>query len=378
MQGDNRTLTDAERLDWLRLYRSENVGPATFFRLLRRVGTATQALAALPDLARRGGGRQPIRLYPRDAAEAELAAIQRLGGRFMASVEPGFPVALRALDTAPLLIALGDAQLLDRDAVAVVGARNSSAVGRRMAQLLAAALGQDGLVMVSGMARGIDSAAHQAALATGTVAVLAGGVDVIYPPENRELYDRIRAQGCIVSEMPPGTQPHAAHFPRRNRLISGLALGVVVVEASIRSGSLITARLALEQGREVCAVPGSPLDPRAQGPNSLIRQGAQLVEQPADVLDAVAAMRRRPGGQAFARPHQAPPAAVAEGPPSGDTDIDAARGMVHRALGPAPVTVDTIIRQCQLSAAVVSMVLLEFELAGRLDRHPGNQVSLIP
>ncbi len=379
MLQDNSTLTDHERLDWLRLYRSENVGPATFFRLIERFGTAGRALAALPDLARRGGGRRPIRICPADAAEAELAALRRLGGGIMASVERGFSPALRVLDTVPLLVVLGDAGLLAKDAVAVVGARNASANGRRMAQMLAGGLGLDGLVVVSGMARGIDTAAHQAALGSGTVAVLAGGIDVVYPPENRDLYERIRASGCLVSEMPPGTQPQAAHFPRRNRLIAGLALGVVVVEATVRSGSLITARLALEQGREVFAVPGSPLDPRGQGPNSLIKQGALLTEQAIDVLDALSGMRTRNPAEIRPPPSFPPreaPIAAAFSFPEGDAELAPARTNLLRALTAAPVTVDEILRQCQLSPAVVSTVLLELELAGRLDRHPGNQVSL--
>jgi DNA processing protein len=372
MPADSRTLTTAERLDWLRLYRSKNVGAVTFFRLLEHFGSAAQALVALPELSRRGGGKS-IDVCPQSVAERELEALGRLGGVVIASIEPGFPPALRSLDATPLLTVLGNPHLLSRPAVAVVGARNASAIGRRMARDLATDLGKAGMVVVSGMARGIDTAAHEGALSSGTVAVLAGGVDVVYPPENQGLYERIADTGCVVSEMPLGTQPQATYFPRRNRLISGIGLGVVVVEASIKSGSLITARLALEQGREIFAVPGSPLDPRCHGPNSLIKQGATLTENAADVLDVLGDMLRRPltepARTGFAAPSTKIPA---------DTELVSARKSVLQSLTPAPVTVDEIIRQCQLSPAVVSLVLLELELAGKLERHPGNQVSFLP
>jgi DNA processing protein len=276
---DTRELSSAERLAWLRLIRSENIGPVNFRRLLARFGTAEAAIAALPDLVRRGGRSRPIKLYPREAAESELSALETLGGRLIAVIEPDYPPALAALEDAPPVIsALGDLGLLQRKSVAVVGARNASANGRRLARDLAAGLGTAGFVVTSGMARGIDAAAHVGALETGTVAVVAGGLDVVYPPENEALYGEILARGLLVSEMPPATVPQAGHFPRRNRLISGMSLGVLVVEAARRSGSLITARYALEQGREVLAVPGSPLDPRARGCNDLLRQGAVLVE----------------------------------------------------------------------------------------------------
>jgi len=373
MGNDNRTLTLAEKIDWLRLYRSENVGPVTFFRLLERFGSAGRAVEALPDLAKRGGSRKTIAVYAKAAAERELAALDKLGGVLLTAHEPGFPIPLRALEIAPLLTLRGNPHLLSRTAVAVVGARNASAAGRRMAQTIAADLAQAGLLVVSGMARGIDTATHEGALQGGTAAVLAGGVDVIYPPENAGLYQRIVEAGVVVSEMPPGCQPQAMHFPRRNRLISGMALGVVVVEASAKSGSLITARLALEQGREVFAVPGSPLDPRCQGPNSLIKQGATLTENAADVLDVLADLLRRP----LAEPHREGFASAPPTPPD-EQELARSRREIAQSLGPTPVTVDEIIRQCQLSPAVVSMVLLELELAGRLERHAGNQVSLLP
>ena len=361
---------EAERLDWLRLYRSENVGPATFFRLIEHFGTAARALEALPELARRGGGRA-VKIAPVAAAERELDALDKLGATLLLANEPGFPVPLRAVEAVPFLTVRGHPHLLSRHAVAVVGARNASAAGRRFAHLIAADLGKAGLTVVSGMARGIDSAAHEGALESGTVAVLAGGVDVIYPPENAALYGRIVEAGCAVSEMPPATQPQASHFPRRNRLISGLALGVVVVEASARSGSLITARLALEQGREIFAVPGSPLDPRAEGPNKLIKQGATLTESAADVLEGLGEVLRRPLAEPRRDAYRDQPSLPAE------SDLASARAKVVEALGVTPVPVDEIIRQCQLSAAIVSMVLLELELAGRLERHPGSLVARI-
>ena len=373
MFGDTRTLSASERLDWLRLIRSENVGPRTFIRLLERYGTAARALAELPDLAKRGGRARPVIVCARDAAQRELAAADRLGCTVLAACEPGYPRSLAAIDDPPpVLYARGNPSLLAQPMIAVVGARNASVHGRTLTRRMAAELGRDSLVVVSGMARGIDTAAHEGGLAGGTVAVLAGGIDVVYPPENHKLYDDIVALGCVVSEMPPGTQPQASHFPRRNRIVSGLALGVVVVEANLKSGSLITARLAAEQGREVFAVPGHPMDPRAQGPNDLIRHGATLTEGAGDVARVVFDLLRRPlaederGGFAV--------------PPPAETDESAlarARALVQESLGPMPVAVDLLIRECQLSASVVSMILLELELAGRLERHPGNQVALL-
>jgi len=374
MGARNPSKSEAERLDWLRLYRSENVGPATFFRLLDYFGTAARALDALPDLARRGGGKRPVKVAAASIAEREFEALAKLGASLLLASDPDFPAPLRAVETVPFLTVRGHASLLTRDAIAVVGARNASAAGRRFAQTIAADLGKADLVVVSGMARGIDSSAHEGSLETGTVAVLAGGVDVIYPPENAKLYERIVETGCVVSEMPPGTQPQASHFPRRNRLISGLALGVVVVEAASRSGSLITARIALEQGREVFAVPGSPLDPRSEGPNGLIKQGATLTESAADVLQGLADILRRPLAEPGAGPADGPASPPALPP---ENDLAEAREKVTEALGSTPVPVDEIIRQCHLSPAIVSMVLLEMELAGRLERHPGGQVARV-
>ncbi len=364
----SRPLTESERRAWLRLARSQNVGAVTFAALIERYGTAEAALDALPGLAR-GGGAGDLKI-PTDAeARRELEALHRLGGRMIASIEPDFPLGLRGLDAPPPFICvLGRTQLLARDTVAVVGARNASAAGRKFARQLAADLGQAGLVVVSGLARGIDTAAHEGALPTGTIAVLAGGVDDIYPAENAALYQHIVADGLIVSEMAVGQKPQAKHFPRRNRIISGLSRGVVVVEAAEGSGSLITANFALEQGREVFAVPGSPLDPRAKGTNRLIRDGAALTECAADVLQVLA-------GQAPFSFREPEPALRPAGPAVVATIDDRIRQKIEELLGPSPVDVDEVIRQSGAAPATVLTVLLELELVGRLDRHAGNRVS---
>lgn len=366
-----RVLTDAEKLDWLRLVRSEGVGPITFFHLVRFYGGAAKALAALPELARRSGRKAPIRIGGEKEAERELAAVKRAGAQLLAWLEPAYPVPLAAIEDAPPLVtARGNLALLTQRNIAIVGARNASANGRAFAERIARDLGKAGFVVASGLARGIDAAAHKGALATGTVAVLAGGIDICYPPEHRALYDAISAEGALVAELPPGTEPLARHFPRRNRIISGLAEGVVVVEAAQRSGSLITARLAGEQGREVFAVPGSPLDPRCHGSNNLIRQGAALTESAEDVLRGL-------GGRRVAT---APAAALAEPdlaplPPPAEADTDKARALVIEHLSPSPTAVDELVRQTELPPALVAAALLELELAGRIERHPGNRVA---
>ncbi|MFA7431105.1 MAG: DNA-processing protein DprA [Rhodospirillaceae bacterium] len=374
MTHQSRLLSESERVDWLRLIRCENVGPVTFFRLLERFGSAANALAALPDLARRGGRTKPIKICSKARAEAELDDAARLGARAVCSGEPDFPALLAATDGAPPLVYVrGHASLFSKPCIGMVGARNASAGARQFARKMAFDLGQAGVTVVSGLARGLDTAAHEGALDTGTVAVVAGGVDIIYPPENAGLYHRIAEVGAVVSEMPPGTEPQARHFPRRNRIISGISAGVVVVEATARSGSLITARYAAEQGREVFAVPGSPMDARAAGPNGLIKDGAVLTQSAGDILDMLDDLLRRP--------FREPPGGGFDGPAPlvpDDSTLARARREVTQALGPIPVTVDEIIRQCQLSPSVVSMILLELELAGRLERHPGHRVSFLP
>jgi len=353
-------------VDRLRLLRTAGIGPVTYRQLVMRFGTPAAALAAVPDLARRGGGKVPA-LCTRHDAEREIARVDKLGGKFLALGQGLYPRLLAELEDAPpLLIAKGDLNLLDRRAVAIVGARNASAAACRFARGLAHDLGEQGVVVVSGLARGIDSAAHDGALATGTIAVIAGGIDVFYPPENEDRQKALYDRGLVVAEMPPGTEPRARHFPYRNRIIAGMSGGTVVVEAAPRSGSLITARLAAEAGREVMAVPGSPLDPRAQGCNQLIRDGATLIQSAADVVEAI----RLPVSAVRAAPSTYEPAQ--------ETNGEDALGMVEELLGPSPVPVDEIIRLSGAPSGAVQMALLELDLAGRLDRHAGGKVSLRP
>lgn len=366
-------ITDAERLDRLRLIRSEHVGPVTFRQLLARFGSAGRALDALPDLARLGGSRRGIRICPRTAAEREVETLSRAGGRLIVLGDAAYPKPLSALTDAPAVLSvLGRPDFLVRNTIAIVGARNASANGVRFAETLARDLGGAGFIVVSGLARGLDAAAHRGALATGTVAILAGGVDVIYPRDNERLYRDIVGAGTVLSEQPWGQQPTARHFPHRNRIVSGLAAAVVVVEATLRSGSLITARLAGEQGREVLAVPGNPLDPRARGTNGLIRDGATLIQGADDVIEALGGLMALPtAGQEQAAP---PPSAAGFAEPVETPDH--VRKIISNLLGTAPAGIDEIVRQSGFAAREIVLVLLELELAGRLQRHPGGQVSL--
>lgn len=350
----------------LRLIRSPRIGPVTYHQLIARFGDAATALDALPMLAARGGGERPPLADPAAIAR-EQAAVARLGARHLFFGEGDYPALLAELDSAPpVLIVRGEADIARRRAVAMVGARNASAAACRLARDLAFALADQGLVVVSGLARGIDTAAHQGAIAGGTIGVIASGIDIAFPPENAALQARIAAEGLLVTEYPPGSDPLARHFPQRNRVIAGLALGTVVVEAAPRSGSLITARLAAEAGRDVMAVPGSPLDPRAQGCNLLIREGATLVQSAADIIEALGPIDRRmlrepgPGYRA---------------PPPGDAD-DADRRAITALLGPVPVAIDELIRQSARPPAIIQLVLLELELAGRIERHAGSRVAL--
>jgi DNA processing protein len=362
-------ISEETKLDWLRLIRSDHVGPRTFRALLNHYGGARSALEALPDLARRGGATGPGRIYPRENAERELAAMKALGVGLLAMGEAAYPQRLAMIDDAPPLLAVrGNMATLGLPMVAIVGARNASAAGVRFAERLARELGEAGFAIVSGLARGIDAGAHRASLASGTVAVLAGGHDQIYPPEHAGLADAILAQGVLVSEAPLGWQPRARDFPRRNRLISGLAAGILIVEAAKRSGSLITARLALEQGREVFAVPGSPLDPRAEGSNDLLKQGATMVTQAADVITVLHPILGHP----IELPAEEPEPACAPRAPPGSGE----RSRIVNLLGPTPVAIDDLIRLSGCSPAVVRTVLLELELAGRVERHGGGLVSL--
>lgn len=362
------TFSDAERVARLRLIRAGSIGPATFWALIERYGSAERAIGALPTLARKSIKARPIMLPSLDEAEREVEATAKCGGKIIACGEPDFPPALAALDAAPPLVTvIGNAKLLQRDIVAIVGARNASALGQRFAREIAHDLGAAGLVVASGLARGIDTAAHKGSLQTGTVAVMAGGIDIVYPPENQALYKEIAERGTVISEMPLGLQPTAQHFPRRNRIISGLARGVVVVEATLNSGSLITARLAGEQGREVFAVPGSPLDPRAKGTNGLLRQGATLTESAQDVLETLKSHQIVPS------PDYAPRRHITEPPPQ-NTDALQAEILAH--LGPAPVEIDELVRLLGAPAAAVAAALLDLEFAGSLTRHPGQKVSV--
>jgi DNA processing protein len=357
----------ADMIARLRLIRSENIGPVTYFQLLARFGSAQAAIDAIPDLAARGGGRAP-RLVPKSQIEREIEEVERFGARYLFLGQPPYPPLLAELETAPpALVVKGHLSLLDKPAVGLVGARNASAAACRFARILAQQLGAAGIVVVSGLARGIDTAAHDGSIETGTIAVIAGGIDIAYPPENEARQRAIAERGLLVAEQAPGVEPRARHFPYRNRIIAGLGHGTVVIEAAPRSGSLITARYAAEFGREVMAVPGSPLDPRAQGCNQLIRDGATLIQNAEDVLEAIEPGQIRP----FRQPERGWSA------PEVPADADERhRQLVVGLLSVTPVPIDEIIRQAELPSPVVQTVLLELELAGRLERHAGGKVSL--
>lgn len=367
-----KSLSVSEKRDRLRLAWSDNVGPITFRHLIARYGSAGEALQALPGLATRGGSKRRVKLLAQSKAEDELARLEAFGGRMLVLGETAYPSLLATVEDAPpVLFVTGHAHLFEKDAIAIVGARNASAAGRRLASDLAFRLGQAGLVVISGLARGIDGAAHVGGIGTGTIAVLGCGLAVSYPKENAELQERIAGEGLLISEHPLSTGPQASHFPRRNRIISGLSRGVLVVEAAPRSGSLITARLAGEQGREVFAVPGSPLDPRAQGANRLIRDGAILVQTAEDILEAFESLTWRP----LADPSEELFAGLPKAPVSPD-ELELARPRVRQLLSHTPMPVDDIVRHSELTAASVLTILLELELAGVAVRHPGNRISL--
>ncbi len=352
------------------MIRTENVGPVTFRHLISRYKTALNALDALPELARRGGRKRPFVAAKRSEVVREIDQLADMDGHLIVYGDVNYPATLMATEDAPpVLMALGHPHLLEARNFAMVGARNSSAVGIRMATSLAREMGQAGYVVTSGMARGIDTAVHEGAIASGTIAVLAGGVDVVYPHENQKLYEAIVNSGLVLSEMPLATRPQARHFPRRNRIISGLAMGLLVVEATHKSGSLITARLALEQGREVFAIPGSPMDPRSKGPNDLIRQGAVLVENAENILEVLRLME----GKRISEPHNDFFDEIA--PLDEARDMMSARAAIRSKLSPTPVPVDDLIRMTGLSPQEAQSVLLELELAGEISRYPGNRVA---
>jgi len=367
-------LSLSDKLSWLRLIRSQSVGPVSFFQFLDKFGSAEAALEALPHLAKRQG--KPIRITTMTQAEDELAAHQKLGARLLAWGDPEYPEPLSHIpDPPPLLSVLGDVDLLNVACFGIVGARNASANGRSLTRKIAADLGAAGWTVASGMARGIDTQAHKGALATGTIAIMAGSIDHVYPKENQSLYNAIKERGALVSECAPGTVPKAGHFPRRNRIISGLSWGILVVEATKRSGSLITARMALEQGREVFAVPGWPGDPRAGGPNTLLRSGAILTETADDILAEAPTHHFRRINTLEKHPQPIEKKQFIE-TPSLPKSTSHRPAELEKYLSSTPVPVDELVRECQFSPAALSEALLEMELSGRLERHPGNRVSL--
>ncbi|PYE35658.1 DNA processing protein [Rhizobium sp. PP-WC-1G-195] len=374
-------LTDRQRIAWLRLIRSDNVGPVTFRDLINHVGSAETALEMLPELSRRGGSTRAIRIATVAEAERELAIAARCGARFVGIGEPDYPAALRQIDGAPPLLAVkGHASTGTAPALGIVGARNASISGAKFAAMIARDVGRAGYTIISGLARGIDTAAHRASLDTGTIAVLAGGIDKPYPPENVPLLDEITGgQGLAITEMPFGWEPRARDFPRRNRLIAGVALGLAVVEAASRSGSLITARYAADFGRLVFAVPGSPLDPRCHGTNGLLKDGAVVTTEARDILEALAPLSRIDlFDQPQAREAENDVDIGTERQPVAALPGDREREAIIDALGPTPVETDDIIRHTGFAASAVYLVLLELDLAGRLHRHPGGLVSLEP
>lgn len=368
-------LSDQQRFSWLRLIRSDNIGPITFRELINQFGTADAAIDALPELVSRGKSRKKIKITSNDAIAREIDVTQRSGAKFIGLGEPDYPAALKMSDAPPPMITVqGSIECLARHSVSIVGSRNSSLSGAKITRQVADDLGKAGFVISSGLARGIDTAAHQASLETGTIAVFAGGLNVVYPPENENLLKQIVDQGgAAISEMPIGWQPRAQDFPRRNRIVAGLSLGLVVVEAATRSGSLISARLANEMGRLVFAVPGSPLDPRCAGTNHLIKEGAILTTSGKDVLDALEPMTRSISGQAPYSLEEQEIESDSLTSPANDGD----RERVMTALGPTPCEVDEIIRFTGVTAPVVQLVLLELDLDGRLERHPGGLVSKV-
>ncbi len=358
----------------LQLIRSENVGAMTFFSLVRRYGSAERALEQIPLLAATGGRKRPITIFPKAKAEEEIAKTLAFGARMVVYGEADYPSWLTTIpDAPPILILMGDSALWrEKPLVAMVGARNASANGCNFARKIARELGEAGYVVVSGLARGIDTHAHRGALATGTVGVIAGGIDHVYPPENLPLYEEMRERGAVVTEHPYGMAPHARSFPSRNRIIAGMARGVIVVEASTHSGSLITARYANEQGREIMAIPGSPMDPRCQGTNALLKDGATLISSTQDVLNALNDFT----------PHATPKLtgfwedeAVME-PSTPEQATGKEREMVEAKLSATPVQMEELLHQLPFPPSLILTILLEMELAGRIQRHPGGSISL--
>jgi len=367
-------LSEQERLDWLQLIRTPMIGPITFHRLITNYGSASEALKALPDLSRKAGRKIPLKAPDRSIAEREILLADRQGARIIAACEPDYPEALAAIpDHPPVIYLRGHSSLFEKPAIAIVGARNASGVGRKIARMLAADLGAAGVSVISGLARGIDGAAHEASLATGAIAVVAGGVDVIYPPEHEDLTARIAREGALLSECPMGWKPTARDFPKRNRLISGLSRGVVVVEAAAKSGTLITARFALEQGREVFAVPGSPLDPRCQGANRLIRDGATLVETAEDILGVLAAQNHGVRDDKHDLFEWAETASDLEPDAATTASI---RQQILELLSFTPQHRDELLREVDASPGLIADALLDLVLTGEASEHDGGRFSL--
>lgn len=369
----NTTVVSAEDLAGLRLIRADGIGPVTYHGLIARFGSARVALEGLPELGARSNRKRPLKAASQEIIELELNQLEKAGGTLVAMTDPLYPPSLcETSDAPPFLFVLGDPEHLTRPALGIVGARNASLNGRKLAATFAADLAQAGYTIWSGLARGIDTAAHSTAVEYSTVAVMAGGADVIYPRENTALHDRIQQNGCVVSEMPPGTEPLARYFPRRNRIISGASVGVVVVEGTPKSGSLITARIALDQSREIFAVPGSPLDPRADGPNSLIREGAVLVRSATDVLEELEGATKNLFDAKADPPTRPQPTGIID-----EKEIDTVSAEILSEIGSSPVSVDELRRQCQVSAPVLAAALLDLELAGQIERLPGNRICRI-
>lgn len=372
-RGEILNFTEETKLHWLRLLRTENIGPVTFYHLLNRFGTAEEALKRLPDIAHRTGRKTPLQIPSLKEIIKEYESYQTLGVHLIARPDPDYPEILgRISDAPPLLSVIGRVELLRKPMFGMVGARNASAVGRQMAEDYAEKLGREGMIVVSGLARGIDTHAHKGSLETGTIAVLPGGVDQIYPSENKVLYKTISEKGLLISEAPLGTMPQANLFPRRNRLISGLSWGILVVEAALKSGSLLTAHFAAEQGREVFAIPGNPMDPRSRGTNALIRQGAVLIQSAEDILEE------------YQKHRYAPLAEEEDGyneeqetfETISDNVVEHAHQEISKALNQVPITLEDLCNVLHIPIGVTRIAIIEMDIAGFIDWHPGGKVSL--
>lgn len=370
MNMQRKQLSDQEKIDWLRLIRTENIGPITFYELIRKFGSANDILRRLPMLVKNGGKKDSIFIPSEAAAAKEIEQLEKFGGQFIFAAEANYPHNLSFLEDAPPVIAsIGNLDLLSQSSVSIVGARNSSMNGEKLATNMAQRLGKDGFVITSGLARGIDRHAHIGGLETGTIGVVAGGINVLYPPENKDIYERMKSEGLILAEMPFGTEPIARLFPKRNRIVSGISRGILVVEATLKSGSLITARMALEQGREVFAVPGSPFDPRCKGTNHLIKEGANLVEKVEDILAVLEETKQVAFLDESESSYDAGPVAELD-----ETDVASARDAILEHIGPTPIDLNELVNRLEQSKPFILTALLELELAGQIIREPGGKI----